>query len=136
MIKKPQTQTATDGRLTIRRVDLLDVEAIYAGVRDSMDALSAWMPWAHPGYSRDDACWFVANTWLGWGAQSAFEFTITSAEDGRFLGMCGLNGVSAGEGRANLGYWVMSREAGRPGMEFGIVSSPSWFRPLECPCDP
>ena len=113
MIRDPAVSHMSDGRVVIRRIDLTDVDAIFSAVRASLPALSAWMPWAHEGYSRDDACWFVANAWLSWRSRSAFEFLVASAADGRLLGLCGLNAVSAAEGRANLGYWVHSAEAGR-----------------------
>ncbi|MFT5683060.1 MAG: ribosomal-protein-serine acetyltransferase, partial [Myxococcota bacterium] len=106
-------ETMTDGTIRIRRIDLTDVDTIFAGVLASMEALSAYMPWAHPGYSREDACWFVANAWLGWRSGSAHEFIVEDATDGRFLGLCGLNGVSAEKYSANLGYWVTTAEAGQ-----------------------
>jgi ribosomal-protein-serine acetyltransferase len=106
-------QTLTDDRVRLRRIDLTDVDTIFDGVSATMEALSAWMPWARPGYSRDDACWFVASAWLGWRGGSAYEFIVEDAADGRFLGLCGLNGVSAAEGSANLGYWVVTGETGR-----------------------
>ncbi len=112
VIKKPEVRTLTDGRVIIRRVDLTDVDTIFAGVIDTMASLSKWMPWAHPAYSRDDACWFAADAWLAWDSGAAFEFLVEDVQDGRFLGLCGLNGVSASEGRANLGYWVREGETG------------------------
>ena len=113
MSKETLPQTLTDGRVRIRRLDLTDVDTIFEAVQASMVPLSAWMPWAHPGYSRDDAAWFSATTWLNWQNKTAFEFVVEDAADGRFLGMCGLNGVSVAERRANLGYWVRVGENGR-----------------------
>lgn len=104
-------ETAADGTIRIRRIDLTDVDTIFAQVQASMAELSPIMPWAHPGYSREDACWFVANAWLGWREGRAYEFLVEDAADGRFLGLCGLNGVSGHA--ANLGYWVTTAEAGR-----------------------
>jgi len=102
----------TDGVLRIRRIDLTDVDTIFSGVSSSLEALSRWMPWASSGYSRDDACWFVANAWLAWRHQAAYEFLIESVADGRFLGLCGLNAISRDDGRANIGYWTVTGEYG------------------------
>ncbi|MDG1482811.1 MAG: GNAT family protein [Myxococcota bacterium] len=104
-------EIATDGTVRIRRIDLTDVDTIFAGVCDSMAALSPIMPWASPDYSREDACWFVANAWLGWRDGRAYGFLVEDVTDGRFLGLCGLNEVSGHT--ANLGYWVTTAEAGR-----------------------
>lgn len=112
-MKIPAVKGVTDGVLRIRRIDLTDVDAIFAGVSASLESLSRWMPWAHDGYSRDDACWFVANAWLAWRHQAAYEFLIESASDGRFLGMCGLNAISREDGRANIGYWTTTGEYGK-----------------------
>ena len=111
-MKKPEITTMTDGVVTLRRVDLTDVDALAEGVRASIDRLHPWMPWAKMDHSRDDAAWFVATTWLHWHGGKSYEFLVTDAEDGRMLGMCGLNSVSS-DGRANLGYWVREGETGR-----------------------
>ncbi len=108
MMKRPDVEVLTDGRLRLRRVDPEDVDPLLAAVQESLDELMVWMPWAHPDYSRDDACWFVCSSWLNWHSGTAFEFVIERAEDGLLVGMCGLNGVTASDGRGNLGYWVRS----------------------------
>lgn len=113
MVTSPDVRGVTDGVIRIRRIDLTDVDTIFSGVSQSLEALSRWMPWAHSGYSRDDACWFVANAWLAWRQQAAYEFLIESVADGRFLGLCGLNAISRGDGRANIGYWTVTGEYGR-----------------------
>ena len=109
----PTITTLTDGRLRLRRLDPTDVDVLFEGVRASIPALSMWMPWATEAYSREHACQFVCTTWLSWERGVAFEFLIEDAETGRFLGMCGLNGVDPTDGRANLGYWVRTDAAGQ-----------------------
>ena len=113
MVTKPKVKGVTDGVIRIRRIDLTDVDTIFAGVSASLESLSRWMPWASQRYSRDDACWFVANAWLAWRQQAAYEFIIESMADDRFLGMCGLNAISREDGRANLGYWTVTGEYGK-----------------------
>ena len=46
------------------------------------------------------------------GEGKAYEFKIVDA-DGAYLGGCGLNQIDVINKRANLGYWVRSRAAGR-----------------------
>lgn len=96
--------------LILRRVDLLDVDRILAAVQESRPELGRWMPWATEGYGRKEAGWFVATAWLGWDAGTSYEMVVEDADDGRLLGLCGLNQIA---GRAaNLGYWVRTSETG------------------------
>lgn len=112
-MKTPEIEVITEGRLRLRRLDLTDVDPLFAAIRASIGTLSAWMPWAHAAYSREDACFFVASTWLRWREGTAHEFLIEDAVDGRFLGMCGLNEISRLNRSANIGYWVKTGEDGR-----------------------
>ena len=112
MIKTPEVTTLSDGRVVLRKPDLLDVDEIYAGVRDSQAEIGQWMSWARPDYSREDAADWLARTWLAWRAGTVFEFMVTHPEDGRLLGLCGLNQISREDGTANLGYWMRTDEAG------------------------
>lgn len=101
----------TDGRLRLRRVDLTDVDALFQAVRDSQAEIGRWMPWAHPGFTRDESANWLAGAWLGWDAGKAYEFAVTLDGDDTPIGMCGLNGISGGAG--NLGYWIHSDQAGK-----------------------
>lgn len=113
MIREPTQDTFADDRILLRRVQLTDLDVVYASVRASLPELGAWMPWATPRYSRDDAADWLARTWLGWGSGAAFEFMVCHLDGGRMLGLCGLNNIDPSEGRANLGYWIRSDEAGQ-----------------------
>ena len=98
--------------IRIRPYRLDDAQAIWDAVRESMRELHPWMPWAHQGYSIDET-----RSWLGvqvpaFQQRTTFEFAIV-AEDGRYLGGCGLNQIDALNQRANLGYWVRSSATGK-----------------------
>jgi RimJ/RimL family protein N-acetyltransferase len=100
------------GGIRIRPYRLDDAQAIWEAVRESMRELTPWMPWCHKGYSIDET-----RSWLGvqvpaFQQRTIFEFAIT-ADDGRYLGGCGLNQIDALNQRANLGYWVRSSAAGK-----------------------
>lgn len=97
--------------LSLRRLQLTDRDALAAAVSESAEALSRWMPWAHPAYSTDDASNFLAAAWLGWNASTHYEFAIVAAQTGELLGLCGLNQRSGDA--MNLGYWVRTAHAGQ-----------------------
>ena len=55
-------ETITTGRSWQPRSipsDVADVDPLLAAVRESLPELSRWLPWAHQGYTRDDATRFV-----------------------------------------------------------------------------
>ena len=76
-----------------------------AAVRESAETVGRWMSWAKPDFNDyDAACWFaVCNQARA--AGSAHEFGIF-AQDGTFVGGCGLNQFSTINKLCNLGYWV------------------------------
>lgn len=83
-----------------------DVPSLFAAVRESMTQLSAWMVWAHPGYSIEDTRAFVLKCGPGWENGEQYSFAIVDVRDGQFLGSVGLSAVNRAHGFANLGYWV------------------------------
>lgn len=102
----------TAGLFILRPYVEADASSMGAGVRESMETLGRWMPWAKPDFSDDDAlCWFAecsSDRALG----EAHEFGIFS-KDGRFIGGCGLNQFSKRDKFCNLGYWVRQSEQGK-----------------------
>ena len=112
MIRRPTLEVMADDRVLVRRVRLPDLDAIYRGVRDSLPELAPWSPWAKPDYSRSDAADWLARSWLGWSSGSQLDFVVAHPDDGHLIGIVGLNGIDPEGGRANLGYWIRSDEAG------------------------
>jgi ribosomal-protein-serine acetyltransferase len=94
-----------DVRIRAYRLD--DAPAVLEAARESLAELQPWMPWCHPGYSLEESRSWLAGQVPAFQERTAFEFAIVSP-DGRYLGGCGLNQIDAGNGRANLGYWVRS----------------------------
>lgn len=94
-----------------------DAEATYLAVRESIDDLSRWMPWCHPGYSRRDAQDWVSGAAARFIEGSAFEFVVSNSND-EYLGGCGLNQIRSLDRVANLGYWVRSSQTSK-----GIATS-------------
>jgi ribosomal-protein-serine acetyltransferase len=88
-----------------------DVDELYAAVRESMAEVSPWMPWCHPGYSREDASYWVDQTIAGQRDGGLYDFAMIA--DGRLAGGCGINHIHAQDRFANLGYWVRTSCAGQ-----------------------
>lgn len=113
-MKTPSRQTPRgDGRVSLRPYGPDDLEAVYAGIRESLAELIPWMPWCHPGYSRAESAEWLGRRAGEWDAGLAFEFAIVDAVTGEYLGGCGVNQVNAMHGFANLGYWVRTSRTGR-----------------------
>jgi len=95
-----------DDLITLRPLKIADAPQVLAAVRESMAALEPWMPWAYPGYSVVDSEGWIKATDTGRKEGLAYEFAITDARDGAFIGGCGLNHINKIDKVANLGYWV------------------------------
>jgi len=102
----------TAGIFTLRPYSDADAPDMSAGVRESMETLGHWMPWAKHDFSEYDAlCWF-AHCIRARAQGEAHEFGIFS-DQGRFVGGCGLNQFSKTHNFCNLGYWVRQSEQGK-----------------------
>ena len=96
----------SDGIVSIRRYRLDDVAASFEAARESVNELSAWMPWCSPEYSVEDSKAFISTRDFEWAKGSEFDFAICDARNGTYLGGVGLNAVNHKDHFANLGYWV------------------------------
>jgi RimJ/RimL family protein N-acetyltransferase len=100
----------SDGNIGLRQFTVEDVPVLFNAIRESMTQLSAWMIWAHPGYSIEDTQSFVLKCGPGWEKGEQYSFAIIDVHDGEFLGSVGLSAVNRAHGFANLGYWVHTRK--------------------------
>jgi len=103
----------------IRPYRSADIDAIYEAARESIPEIAPWMPWCHPGYSRDETVAWGESRQTDWDAKVEFSFVIEE-ENGRVLGSCGLNQFDFPNGTANLGYWVRT-SATRQGVATAAV---------------
>jgi RimJ/RimL family protein N-acetyltransferase len=92
-------------QIRIRPFRRTDIDAVFDAVTESIAELAPWMPWCHPGYSREETTTWVENRDSEWESRTAYSFVI-EAHDGRVLGSCGLNRFDWPGQTANLGYWV------------------------------
>jgi len=96
----------TNRVITLRPYRLNDVDSVYKAVRESISALSVWMPWCHPDYSLEDTRAWIESQPDKWENGEEYNFAISHNTGGLYLGGCGLSVIDRGCGTANLGYWV------------------------------
>ena len=100
------------GDIVVRPLTPGDTVALHRAVRASMDALSPWLPWCHPGYSEADAAQWIDHCVAAWQQGTEFPLGIFDT-GGELLGGVGLSQVDRARRTANLGYWVTTGHCGR-----------------------
>ena len=103
----------TDGVVLLRPYGSGDVERLYQAARESITEMSPWMPWCHADYSIEESRAWLELRAEAWEKGTEYEFAITDAKDGSFLGGCGLNHIDRVNCRAALGYWVRTSRTKR-----------------------
>jgi len=96
-------ETLTYGNVELRRWRASDVDLCFRLVRESLEHLRPWMPWATPQYSRADAADYLDRSEEDWAAGTAFNYLIVAA--GAPVGSAGLMARIA-PGGLEIGYWV------------------------------
>jgi RimJ/RimL family protein N-acetyltransferase len=102
----PPERMQTASGAVLRRARPRDAEAFAEAVRESLDHLRHWMPWAVPvatetSVQRDRLVMADAS----WADGSDYEFAILPADERRIIGGCGLM-RRIGPGAIEIGYWV------------------------------
>ena len=103
----------TDGVVLLRPYGSGDVEHLYQAARESVTEMSPWMSWFHAAYSIEESRAWVESRAEAWEKGTEYDFAITDAKDGSFLGGCGLNHIDYKNRIANLGYWVRTSRTKR-----------------------
>lgn len=96
----------TDGSVLLRPYQIGDVDYLYQAARESIAELSLWMPWCHADYSIEESRAWIESRAEAWAKGTDYDFVVTDAKDGFFLGGCGLNRFDHANRTANIGYWV------------------------------
>ena len=89
------------------------IEKLGDAVIESIEELSKYETWCHPGYTWEEAAKYV-NWWRhAWANQSAFYFAVEENTTGEFLGSCGLSDYLSEHRRAGLGFWIRTSRTGQ-----------------------
>ncbi|MCD9086457.1 GNAT family N-acetyltransferase [Stenotrophomonas sp. SY1] len=114
--------TSADGRaslvivsdgLLLRPFEDSDATVFAEAVRESVESVSRWMPWASHDYSTVHALEWFAACRAQRDAGTALEFGIFCQDSGAFLGGAGLNEIRREHRFCNLGYWVRQSRQGQ-----------------------
>lgn len=101
-------------RLTLRRFGRRDAAALEEAVRASLPELSRWLPWAYPGYGRDDAVAFVRESMEAWRTGTAYDFAIRdAARPDIHVGNISIWSVNRLGRSGEIGYWVRTDATSR-----------------------
>ncbi len=103
----------TDGVVLLEPYRIGDVERLYQAARESITEMSPWMSWCHADYSIEESRAWVESRAEAWEKGTEYDFAITDAKDGSFLGGCGLSHIAQANQIANLGYWVRTSRTKR-----------------------
>jgi RimJ/RimL family protein N-acetyltransferase len=101
--------------VVLRRYELDDIDGLYTAVEESRDHLRPHMPWADESRSEFDA--FVLDAIDQWDRDGDRNYAIVDADDGAYLGGCGLHD-RVGPGGREIGYWLRAGATGR-----GIITA-------------
>jgi len=96
----------SDGRILLRPYRLSDVNDLYHAASESIPQISLWMDWCHTNYSLEESRAWIESRADAWAKGTAYDFAITEAYSGFYIGGCGLNQIQTNNKVANLGYWV------------------------------
>jgi RimJ/RimL family protein N-acetyltransferase len=109
----PAPERTSDGPTTLRRISAADAPAIARAVRESLDHLAAWMPWAgHASATESFQRERLGSVAAAYDDDTAtWEFAICErvktaegTETDLLVGLCGV--TVRDDGRREIGYWV------------------------------
>jgi len=102
----PQTISLTDGKITLKPLQIIDAEELVWAVQESVNEIMPWMGWCTPGYDLTAAIAWLSSLSPRWKEGSQYAFGIRDNLDDAFLGTAGLNHIYSTQLFGNLGYWV------------------------------
>jgi ribosomal-protein-serine acetyltransferase len=103
-------EVITNAAVTLRRRQPADALATFELIRESLEHLQPWMPWATPDYSLEHAKEYSQRCDAEWAEGSAFQYVIYVGRDP--VGSAGLM-ARIGTGGLEIGYWVHPSWTGR-----------------------
>lgn len=107
-VKEPKTL-----RLYLKWPRRSDVDALDEAIRESIDALALWLPWARIDHDRSDTRRFLRGARIARSRRHTFEFVIRESASDRVVGMVSLHRIDWLRRTAGLGYWIRKTAWGR-----------------------
>lgn len=107
-------------RLVLRPPVLEDVPELYAALRESLDDLGPWMPWAKSDYSLEDCEANTRQAIAHFVMRQDLRYHFHDKRSGRFLVSGGLHRIAWQVPRFEIGYWCRSSEQGKGYVSEGV----------------
>lgn len=89
-----------------------DARPLCLAVRESLESLSAWFPWAHAGYAIEETHAWIEHCMRQWASGQEYPFGVFARASGDVLGGVGINQIDTRHRSGNLGYWVRASRRG------------------------
>ncbi len=102
----------SSNRLLLRVPRAGDGAVVYPNVRESLEELKPWMPWATDDYSLEGAEEWVRKSAAEFLARQAVQYLIFCRDDARHLGNIGTFAIQWKVPSCELGYWLRTTETG------------------------
>jgi ribosomal-protein-serine acetyltransferase len=103
-------EVLTNAAVTLRKRQATDAQSTFELIRESIEHLQPWMPWATPDYSLEQATEYAERCEAEWADGSAFQYVILVGQEP--VGSAGLM-ARIGSGGLEIGYWVHPSWTGR-----------------------
>ena len=100
-------------RLILRPPRPGDGPALNAAVRESLDALRPWMPWAQRAPSVADSERLCREKYAAWTTRQELMLTLWRKRDGVLVGASGLHRIDWSVPCVEIGYWCRTSMTGR-----------------------
>jgi RimJ/RimL family protein N-acetyltransferase len=101
------------GPVVLSRNTVDDAGLVADAIRESLDHLRPWMPWAkEENATVEHQAARLAGVTAAWDAGTEFVYVARFEDDPSFVGMIGMH-RRIGPGGIEIGYWAHARHAGR-----------------------
>ncbi len=112
-VQGEQVEELCTERLHLRAPKRTDLKALDIAIRESLDELMLWLPWARPSHSRADSRRYLTSIRAARSRKQAYEFAIADGCTGELLGMVSLHRIDWIRRSAGIGYWVRRSACGK-----------------------
>ncbi|MFF3763554.1 GNAT family N-acetyltransferase [Streptomyces sp. NPDC001922] len=103
------SETLSFEQVELRRWSVDDLDTLYRVVKESLDHLRPWLPFAAE-HSREHSAEFLLRSRMEWKSGEAYNYAITTC--GTVVGSCSLM-RRIGPGGLEIGYWIHPAWTGR-----------------------
>lgn len=100
-----------DASTYVRPLESRDAQPLFEAIRENVEHLRPWMPWAETTRSADDTLAYIKTTLEQIGKENGFIAIII--HDGKPAGGCGLHRIDRANRFTTLGYWIAKKIEGR-----------------------